>query len=76
MCVFSETLCVFFAGTLKLCRAEPQVKGVYHFGQDLRSGSISRSGTWDLPGPGIEPLSPASAGGCFATEPPGKPRSS
>ena len=73
MCVFSEALCVFFAGTLKLCRAEPQVKGVYHFGQDLRSGSISRSGTWDLPGPGIEPLSPASAGGCFATEPPGKP---
>ena len=28
---------------------------------------------WDLPRPGIEPVSPASAGGFFPTEPPGKP---
>ena len=28
----------------------------------------------DLPDPGIEPTSPASAGGCFTTEPPGKSR--
>ena len=29
---------------------------------------------WELPGPGIEPVSPALAGGCFfTTEPPGKP---
>ena len=28
---------------------------------------------YDLPGPGIEPMSPASAGGFFTTEPPGKP---
>ena len=28
---------------------------------------------WDLPGPGIEPVSPASASGFFTTEPPGKP---
>ena len=27
----------------------------------------------DLPNPGIEPASPASAGGFFTTEPPGKP---
>ena len=27
----------------------------------------------DLPGPGIEPVSPALAGGFFPTEPPGKP---
>ena len=27
-----------------------------------------------LPGSGIRPVSPASAGGFFATEPPGKPR--
>ena len=27
----------------------------------------------DLPGSGIEPTSPASAGGLFTTEPPGKP---
>ena len=28
----------------------------------------------DLPDPGIEPASPALAGGVFTTEPPGKPR--
>ena len=27
---------------------------------------------WDLPGPGIEPVSPASAGGFLTTVPPGK----
>jgi len=27
----------------------------------------------DLPGPGIEPVSPALTGGFFTTEPPGKP---
>ena len=27
---------------------------------------------WDLPGPGIEPMSPELAGGSFTTEPPGK----
>ena len=30
-------------------------------------------GMWDLPGPGTEPVSPASAGGFLTTEPPGKP---
>ena len=29
---------------------------------------------WDLPGLGIKPMSPALAGRCLATEPPGKPR--
>ena len=28
---------------------------------------------WDLPTPGIEPVSPALASGFFTTEPPGKP---
>ena len=28
---------------------------------------------WDLPGPAIEPVSPASAGGFLTTEPPGEP---
>ena len=28
---------------------------------------------WDLPRPGIRPVSPALAGGCFTTEPSGKP---
>ena len=31
-------------------------------------------GTWDLPGSGIEPVSPTLAGGFFTTEPPGKPK--
>ena len=31
-------------------------------------------GMWDLPGPGIEPVSPALAGGLFTTEPPVKLR--
>ena len=30
-------------------------------------------GMWDLPTPGIEPVSPALAGGFFTSEPPGKP---
>ena len=30
-------------------------------------------GMWDLPGPGLEPGSPALAGGFLTTAPPGKP---
>ena len=30
-------------------------------------------GMWDLPGPGLEPVSPALAGGFLTTVPPGKP---
>ena len=30
-------------------------------------------GMWDLPRPGLEPVSPALAGGFSATAPPGKP---
>ena len=30
-------------------------------------------GMWDLPRPGLEPVSPALAGGFSTTEPPGKP---
>ena len=30
-------------------------------------------GMWDLPGPGLEPVSPALAGRFLTTEPPGKP---
>ena len=30
-------------------------------------------GTWDLPGPRLEPMSPALAGGFLTTVPPGKP---
>ena len=31
-------------------------------------------GMWDLPGPGLEPVSPALAGGFLTTVPPGKPQ--
>ena len=31
-------------------------------------------GMWDLPGPGLEPVSPALAGGFFTPAPPGKPQ--
>ena len=30
-------------------------------------------GMWDLPGPGLQPVSPALAGGFLTTVPPGKP---
>ena len=30
-------------------------------------------GMWDLPGSGIQPMSPELAGGLFTTEPPGSP---
>ena len=32
-------------------------------------------GMWDLPGPGLEPVCPALAGGFSTTAPPGKPQS-
>ena len=31
---------------------------------------------WDLPGPGLQPVSPALAGGFLTTAPPGKPNNS
>ena len=31
-------------------------------------------GMWDLPGPGLEPVSPALTGGFLTTAPPGKSR--
>ena len=33
-------------------------------------------GIWNLPGPGIEPVSPVLAGRFFTTEPPGRPQDS
>ena len=37
------------------------------------SRAQSLHGTWDLPRPGLEPVSPALAGGFSTTAPPGKP---
>ena len=42
-------------------------------GQEDKSG-LSFPPPGDLPDPGMEPTSPALAGGFFTTEPPGKPR--
>ena len=38
-----------------------------------RKSNIFICGRWDLPGSGIEPVSPALADGLFTAEPPGKP---
>ena len=38
------------------------------------SSSLLLCGMWDLPGPGIETLSPALAGRFLTTRPPGKPQ--
>ena len=37
-------------------------------------GLSCSSGMWDLPGPGLEPVSPALAGGFLTTAPSGKPQ--
>ena len=34
---------------------------------------VAISSSADLPNPGVEPVSPSLAGGCFTTEPPGNP---
>ena len=47
-----------------------------HSLQQLRHSGLVVPWQWDLPGPGIEPLSPALTGRFFTTGPPGKPRSS
>ena len=41
--------------------------------QRLNSFGAQLQGMWDLPGSGMEPLSPALAGGFFTNEPAGKP---
>ena len=40
------------------------------------AGAQLLSGMWDLPQPGVKPVSPALAGRFFTTEPPGKPQKS
>ena len=65
------------------CRAQaPGCTGFCSCGSQALAHRLRRShgaraslvhGMWDLPRPGIEPTTPALAGGCFTTEPPGKP---
>ena len=40
--------------------------------QALGRLAFGSCGTWDLPGPGIEPVSPELTGGFFTAEPPGE----
>ena len=70
-------------GGFSCCRAQSPERGVFssRSSQGLAHGLSSCGvwaylllGMWDLPGSGIEPVSPALAGGFFNTESPGKPR--
>ena len=47
--------------------------GVQSTGSVVVVRGLSCSSMWDLPGSGMEPVSPALAGKFFITEPPGKP---
>ena len=53
-----------------------QLPGLEHRLNSGRTWAELLHGTWDLPGSGIEPMSPALEGGFFTTEPPGKAKSS
>ena len=59
-----------FATTWTVACQAPLSKGVPR--QEYKSG-LPFPSLGDLPDPGIEPTSPASAGGSFITEPPGEP---
>ena len=56
-------------------------RGLSSCGSQALKGRLSSCGTraqplcgmWDLPGPGLEPMSPALAGRFLTTAPPGKP---
>ena len=54
-----------------------QVLGVGSWALDNRLNVVAHGhrcpAAWDLPGPGTEPMSPASAGRFFTPELPGKP---
>ena len=56
-------------GGFSCCRA----RTVEHRLSSCGARALLLHGMWDLPGPGLEPVSPALAGGFLATAPPGKP---
>ena len=62
----AQTLGTQVLQQLQLLGSRAQAQELYHT-------SLVAPGTWDPPGPGIEPASLALAGGFFTTEPPGKP---
>ena len=54
---------------LPIAGQRPQVRGLSSCG--VRASALC--GMWDLPGSGMEPMSPELAGGFPTTRPPGKP---
>ena len=57
-----------YSGFLLQSMVEPRLE----LGSVVMAYGLSCCGTWDLPGPGIEPVSPALAGRFLSTLPPGK----
>ena len=86
-CAVSSFLCGLFCscgeqGLLACCRVPaPHVSSFSYCGCRALEHRLCSCGTrayllhgtWDLPGPGIEPISPALSDGFFTTESPGKP---
>ena len=59
---------VIVAGELCSCGSRAPERRLSSCG----AGALLLRGMWDLPGPGLEPVSPALAGGFLTTVPPGK----
>ena len=65
----------------KVQASEIAARGLSSWGSQAIAQTLNSCGAWasllhsmwGLPGSGIEPMSPALAGGFLATEPPGKP---
>ena len=55
-------------------RLDLKSPGVGSIGHSEPGAPTGLCGMWDPPRPGIEPASPALAGECFTTEPPGNPQ--
>ena len=75
-CVWAFSSCgawAFHHGGVSCCGA--QALGAWVLERGLRTGSWAQllHSLWDLPWPGIEPRSPALAGGFLSTRLPGKP---
>ena len=71
-CVGSSLQCVGFSLWLLLQSTGSRCAGFSSCGLWALEHRLNSCGTWDLPGPGLEPMSPALAGGFLTTAPPGK----
>ena len=72
---FKEWGLLFIAvqGLLSLGRMGPAIAVLELWNAGSVVAARGLRGMWYLSGPGMEPVSPALAGGVFTTEPPGKP---